>query len=91
MLLAVDEVVDRHGPSALSIEAVEEPSAIAGIPTHELNYVGVEPWIVFLIDFESKIRYIIAVRPNGEVRGCLEVPLEDFEDMYSQVPRTDPS
>ncbi len=43
---AVAEVCGEEGD--LLLEAAEEPSAIAGRPTHELNYVGLEPWFVLL-------------------------------------------
>lgn len=86
-LLAVDAVVAKHPGAILSIEAAEEPSAIAGYPTSELNYVGLEPWIVFLIDFEARKRFIVVVRPTGDVVGISEFGLEDYEDMYSRVPR----
>lgn len=86
-LLAVEAVVAKYPGAVLSIEAAEEPSAIAGYPTHELNYVGIEPWIVFLIDFEARKRFIVIVRPTGDVIGITEFELEEYEDMYSMVPR----
>lgn len=86
-LLAVDAVVAKHPGAVLAIEAAEEPSAIAGYPTHELNYVGVEPWIVFLVDFEARKRFIVVIRPTGDVVEVCEFDLEEHEDLYSHVPR----
>jgi hypothetical protein len=44
VLLAAATVKETFGEGELLFEAAEEPSAIAGQPTPELNYVGLEPW-----------------------------------------------
>jgi hypothetical protein len=86
-LIALDAVL-RHNESAiLAVEAADEPSAFGELPTPELNYVGIEPWVVLLVDFEAKRRWIVVVRPTAEVSGMLEVPLEEHEEMYSRVER----
>jgi hypothetical protein len=57
----------------LVAEAVEEPSSIAGWPPTELGYVGLEPWIVLLLDHSQKTRHIVVVNPDGAVVGSCEL------------------
>jgi hypothetical protein len=60
-LIAIQDVLDNNPQARLALEAVEEPSSIAGHPSPEWNYVGVEPWIVFLVDPYQERHYVIAV------------------------------
>ncbi|HEX3680756.1 MAG TPA: hypothetical protein VHU90_13625, partial [Galbitalea sp.] len=58
--LAADHVYKLGSASQqLVVEAVEEPSSIAGWPPTELSYVGLEPWIVLLLDHAQKTRYVV--------------------------------
>jgi hypothetical protein len=86
-LIALDAVLRRNEGAILAIEAADEPSAYGEVPTPELNYVGIEPWVVLLVDFVAKRRWIVVVRPTAEVSGLLETPLEEYEEMYSRVDR----
>ena len=82
-LLAAADVAtefDEEGP--LEVEAVEEPSGIAGIQVPELSYVGFEPWICLLRNRERELRYVVVVMPDGSVAGRLCVPFLPFEEMY---------
>lgn len=76
----VAEEFDEQGP--LEVEAVEEPSSIAGRPVSELSYVGVEPWIVLLRNVEREVRYVVVVNPDGTIAGRLRLPFLDFEGMF---------
>jgi hypothetical protein len=81
--LAAAEVAERYAENGpLEIEAVEEPSSIAGQSVSELSYVGVEPWIVFLRRREQNVRYLVVVAPGGEVLGSLQTPMGEFEHIY---------
>jgi hypothetical protein len=86
-LIALDAVLRRNESAILAVEAADEPSAFGEVPTPELNYVGIEPWVVLLVDFAAKRRWIVVVRPTAQVIGMLEVPLEEYEEMYSRVER----
>jgi hypothetical protein len=74
----VAEAFDEPGP--LEIEAVEEPSSIAGYEITELSYVGVEPWIALLRNRETRVRYVVVVMPDGTIEGALRVPFLPFEE-----------
>lgn len=87
VLLAIDEVLERESTAELVVEAADEPSGLAGNPISEINYVGLEPWIILLVDLKAKKRWIVVVRPNGDAAGVLEMALEDFEDMFLQLER----
>jgi hypothetical protein len=76
----VAEQFEEQGP--LEVEAVEEPSSIAGRPVSELSYVGVEPWIVLLRNVGAEVRYIVVVNPDGAIAGRLRLPFLDFEAMF---------
>lgn len=65
-LVAVQDVLDNNPLARLAIEAVQEPSLIAGHPSPELNYVGVAPWIVLLADPHQERRYVVAVARTGK-------------------------
>jgi hypothetical protein len=81
--LAAAEVATRFGQqSAVEIEAVEEPSSIAGSDLLELSYVGAEPWVVLLRDRDAKTRYIVVVAANGDVLGSMKTAMGEFEGMF---------
>jgi hypothetical protein len=82
-LVAAADVASEFGERGpLEVEAVEEPSSVAGRPVSELSYVGVEPWIVFLRNVEQEVRYIVVVNPDGVVAGRLRLPFLEFEGMF---------
>ncbi|MGH2753811.1 MAG: hypothetical protein ACRDLB_05200 [Actinomycetota bacterium] len=89
VLLAAGAVLEEYPKAALSVEAADEPSSLAGYPTPELNYVAIEPWIVTLVDFGEGLRHIVVVRPTGAIAGKLKVPLEEYEEIYLPIPRAD--
>jgi hypothetical protein len=84
-LLAVQDVLDSYPDARLAIEAVEEPSSIAGHSSMELNYVGIEPWIVLLVDPHEEKRYVVAVASNGKVKASMELEYEEFESFYPTI------
>ena len=89
-LLAIGHVL-RSGDESdvLDIEAVEEPSALSGEQAHELNYVGIEPWLVSLLNADRSARYLIAVSPDGAILGTLKLPLGELERAYLGLPPRD--
>jgi hypothetical protein len=78
--VAAKEAFKEDAP--LGFEAAEEPSAIAGRATHELNYVGLEPWIVLLRNQEKLTRYVVVVEAHGEILGVLQTPMSELEILY---------
>jgi hypothetical protein len=73
-------VFGDSGP--LEVEAVEEPSSIAGHPISETSYVGLEPWIVLMRNREAQVRYVVAVTPDGTIAGAFDLPFQPHEDTY---------
>jgi hypothetical protein len=83
--IAADEISEKFGEEGpLEIEAVEEPSGIAGQDPIEISYVGLEPWVVLLRSIERKRRYYVIVAPDGEILGRIETPLLEWEEMFLQ-------
>jgi hypothetical protein len=81
--VAADHVAntyDEAGP--LEVEAVEEPSGIAGIPVSEVSYVGIEPWVVLLRNVEQERRYYVVVAPDGQIMGDIRTPFLEWEEAY---------
>ncbi len=66
----------------IDIEAVVEPSALAGATLTELNYVGVEPWLVTAVDHRNARRFYVVVAPDGRVLNSMTVPLQSGEELY---------
>lgn len=86
-LLAIEDVLERYpGLGQLEMEAIEEPSAIAGIPVQEVSYVGLEPWLVFLVDEAKSKRFVVAVNPDGQIVGRMDLDMNEFEKIYWQSP-----
>lgn len=82
-LIAAADVAEEFGEQGpLEVEAVEEPSSVAGRPVSELSYVGVEPWIVLLRNVEHEVRYLVVVNPDGVIAGRLRCPFLAFEAMF---------
>jgi hypothetical protein len=78
--LAVAEVADRFGElDRLQVEAVEEPSSIAGREAWTMAYAGEEPWIVLLRNDERRTRYVIVVAPDGEILGSSVTRLVELD------------
>jgi hypothetical protein len=85
--VAVGHVMETTGDvGVLVVEAVEEPSSLAGRPVTELSYVGSEPWLVSLRNERGTGRYIVAVTPSGEVLDSMSVPISDMEVGYGFPP-----
>jgi hypothetical protein len=81
--LAAADVADHFDESGpLEVEAVEEPSSIAGHDITEISYVGLEPWIVLLRNVQQEVRYVVVVHPQGGIAGRLRVPFLPFEGGY---------
>jgi hypothetical protein len=86
--LAVAEVAGGYGEQdVLEVEAVEEPSYIAGQPVSELSYVSIEPWLVLLRNREKLRRYVVVVSPGGEVLGSMVTAMGEWEDMFLPQPQ----
>lgn len=85
--LAVGEVAERFGQGdPVEIEAVEEPSSIAGQDVSELSYVGLEPWVVLLRDRARLVRYVVVVAATGDILGSMKTPMDEWEHMYLPPP-----
>jgi hypothetical protein len=86
--LAVAEVAERFGEQdPVEVEAVEEPSAIAGRDVTELSYVGLEPWLVLLRNRAKLKRYIVVIGSRGgETLGALVTKMNEFEEIFLPAP-----
>ncbi len=85
VLLAIDAVLAENDSASVAVEAADEPSGFGGRPTHELNYVGLEPWIVLLVDLKAERRWVVAVRPSGQIAATMSFPLEEYEGMFLPI------
>lgn len=89
-LLAIAQVLETTDESeVLDVEAVEEPSALAGAEPSEQNFVGIEPWLVSLINADRTTRYVVCVAPSGEIQGVMSLPMGDAEGLYHPIPPPD--
>lgn len=87
--LAAAVVAEELGADEpLEIEAVEEPSSIAGAEVSELSYIGLEPWVVLLRDRWHNVRYLVVVAADGEIMGFIRAPMDQWENMYLPEPKT---
>ncbi len=85
-LISSEYVLREIGePEIVVCEFVHEPSALAGRPVSETSYTGFEIWIVSLVNESLTTRYLLAVTPDGEVEGCVPVPMGEFEAMFSPL------
>jgi hypothetical protein len=85
--LAADDIAQNFGDEGpFEIQAVEEPSGIAGAPPTAISYVGYEPWVVFRRNFERGRRYVVVVEPDGTVSGRIESPLSEYESLSRPEP-----
>jgi hypothetical protein len=78
------EETEEHG--VLDTEAVLEPSTLRGERATESSYVGLEPWIVSLLNEPRSKRYLVAVSSQGGIDGLITLPVGRFESMYSSMP-----
>lgn len=86
-LLAIDHLLrSGHETAILDVEAVEEPSALKGGPPLELNFVGIEPWLVSLVNASRSARYIVAISPSGQIGGVLRLAVGEIERHYLRIP-----
>jgi hypothetical protein len=89
-LVAIQHVLDQGEDGILDVESVSDPLAMAGRELTELSYVGVEPWLVSLVNEKRTHRFIVAVAPNGEVLGSMRFPLSEYEaTMFGVLPPRD--
>ena len=51
-----------------------------------MNYVGIEPWIVFLVDVRAQVRYVVAVSSDGQIMGSVRMPFQKLEAYYYPLP-----
>jgi hypothetical protein len=75
----------------LWVEAAEEPSALRHEGPGELNYVGIEPWIVSLVNANGTKRYIVVVSPQGDIEGAMKLPIGELERTYGRFAPRGPS
>jgi hypothetical protein len=81
--VAADDVAESFGDDGpLEVEAVEEPSRVAGVAASETSYVGTEPWVVLVRNVEPERRYYVVVAPDGEIVGHIETSLLEWEMMF---------
>lgn len=86
-MLAIEHVLlETDESEVLTAEFVHEPSALAGRPVTETSYTGFEIWVVSLVNKSRTTRYLLAVSPDGEIEGCVPIPMGEFEAMFSPVP-----
>jgi hypothetical protein len=79
-LLAIHHVRTAMGEAdELVVEAADEPSGVRGDSPAELNYVGIEPWIVVLVDRSATKRYIVVVSPDGDILGAMRLQVGEAE------------
>jgi len=83
-VLAVEHVVraGMEAEGALDVEAVTEPSFMAGDTPPEMNYVGADPWLVSLLNADHTRRYVVGVQPDGSVVGVLMLPINELQAAY---------
>jgi hypothetical protein len=86
-LVALEDVM-REAPtdSRLWLESAEEMSTVAGRPLTELNCVGADSWLVFLVDLDRDLRYVRIVSPAGDVVGRATTSLNELERLYLPAP-----
>lgn len=82
--LAVEHIVSAgiEAQGSVDIEAAVEPSRMGGGEPTELGYVGVEPWLVSLLNADRTKRHLVAIGPDGAVIGVFTMPLSEFEWVY---------
>jgi hypothetical protein len=88
-LVAIEYVVELGEEGVLDIEAVTDSLAMAGRGPTELSYVGVEPWLVSLVNETRTERHIVAVSPRGNVLGAMRFRMSESESMYGVLPSRD--
>jgi hypothetical protein len=90
-LIAVQHVLDQgEETEILDVESVSDPKAMAGQTPTELSYVGVEPWLVSLINETRTHRYIVAVSPSGDAMASMRFPLGEWEaKLFGVLPPRD--
>jgi hypothetical protein len=49
--------------------------------------VGIEPWLVLLVNGTRTKRFIVAVQPDGTIEGRMDLKMNEFEELYWQAPR----
>jgi hypothetical protein len=87
-LIAIQHVLDQGQETGiLDVESVSDPKAMAGQTPTELSYVGVEPWLVSLINETRTYRFIVAVSPSGDAMASMRFPLDEWEaKMFGVLP-----
>ena len=86
--VAMDHIVSEGYESGIvDVEAVEEPSTLAGGTASEISYVGFEPWLVSLLNEHRTVRYLVAISPAGQVLGMMQIPMSELESMFVFPPR----
>lgn len=86
LIALVDVSSDAPNDSRLWLESAEEISTVAGRPISELNHVGADPWLVFIVDLERNLRYVRIVSPAGDVVGGTTASLNELERLYLPSP-----
>jgi hypothetical protein len=88
--LAMEHVFENTDETqVLHVEFVQEPSFLGGRPPTEPSYTGLEPWIVSLVNGSRRIRYVLVVAPDGDIRGCTASPAGEFDSMFGLLPPTE--
>jgi hypothetical protein len=87
--IAIQHIIDQGETAILDVEVVTDPLAMAGREPTELSYVGLEPWIVSVVDEKRTYRHIVSVSPTGEVLSAMRFPMGEFEQMFGLLPQRD--
>lgn len=86
-MIARDYLIESGEPGVLNVEGVAEPRALAGLDPTELSYLGVEPWLVSVVNEQRTSRYVVAVSPSGEVMDSMRFSTGgDFQAMWGVPP-----
>jgi hypothetical protein len=88
--LAVQYVIEQGiEEDVLDVEAIEEPSALAGRAVTETSYTGFEPWLVSLLTSDRSTRYLVAIAPEGSVLDSMRLPVGELERHFLTLPVRD--
>jgi len=84
-LIAAADLVEVVPDSDFYVEATQEFAAVAGHSPTEPNPVGVEPWLVVIVDLTCERRWIYVITVTGEIATKTSVAISELELLYMRV------
>lgn len=48
--------------------------------------MGLEPWVVLLRNPDTLRRYFVVIAPTGDVLGCIQTRMHEWETHYFYLP-----